>query len=66
MYLRHSISIENCSPDVCFLFTEHQIDKTTFELLDEAMIQELVPKIGNRLKFLKGWRAEVSCNSTFH
>ena len=42
-----------------FFCPENAIDISVFQDLDEDAIKELIPKIGTRLKFLKGWRMEV-------
>ncbi|XP_071831685.1 uncharacterized protein [Apostichopus japonicus] len=44
-------------------FQENGIDVTAFALLDELSIKELIPKVGLRLKFLKGWREEFQLPS---
>lgn len=49
-----------------FFSTENGIDVTAFALLDELSIKELIPKVGLRLKFLKGWREEVSSKDVMH
>lgn len=44
-----------------FAFIADQgIDKHALQLLDETAIKELVPKVGERLKFLEKWKKEVS------
>ncbi|KAJ8049893.1 hypothetical protein HOLleu_02837 [Holothuria leucospilota] len=45
-------------------FEENEIDIIALSLLDEKTIKELIPKIGQRMKFMKGWRKEVNSRNT--
>lgn len=42
--------------DVIRQFEENGIDKAAFKLLDKTVIQELIPKIGSRLKFISKFK----------
>ena len=41
--------------------SEEGIDEESFLLLDEAIIKDLIPRAGPRLKFMKHFRGLVSC-----
>ena len=47
---------------------ENEVDVETLPLLSESIITSFIPKIGPRLKFLAGWRAEVgpTCSTISH
>ncbi|KAJ8038541.1 hypothetical protein HOLleu_15992 [Holothuria leucospilota] len=50
-------------------FKENGIDESALPLLDEDTIKELIPKIGERLKFIRQWRAERksrTCHFSFY
>ena len=43
---------------------DQHIDVQTLSLLDEKSIEELIAKVGVRVRLLHGWREEVSCASS--
>ncbi|XP_030831249.1 uncharacterized protein LOC115927326 isoform X1 [Strongylocentrotus purpuratus] len=45
-------------PSVLKILEENEVDVETLPLLSESIITSFIPKIGPRLKFLAGWRAE--------
>lgn len=51
-----------CSYFCIFLSSssENEIDMDTLPLLEEKHVDELIPKLGVRLKFLRGWKEFVS------
>ena len=47
-----------------FVCLDQHIDVQTLPLLDEKSIEELIAKVGVRVRLLHGWREEVSCASS--